>query len=77
VSEHIHDAPAAGAAAVFEMTVNRGIGPADNALLDLADGFVLVISIGNRVFGTLLEVEHDRHYHRRAARLARMGGEPP
>ena len=71
--EKVHDAPPAGAGAVLEMAVDRGIRAADDALLDLIDGLVLGIAVGNRIFRTLLEIDDERHRHPRPARPTRIG----
>jgi hypothetical protein len=34
LAKHLHDPPPASTRTVFEMTVDRGIGPAGEALLD-------------------------------------------
>ncbi len=74
--QHIHDAPPAGAAAVFEMAVDRRVGPTDETLLDFVDGLVLAVAIGDGVFGALLEIDDERDRDPRAARPARVGRRP-
>jgi hypothetical protein len=75
--EKVHDAPPAGAGAVLEMAVDGGIRAADDALLDLVNGLVLGVAIGNGIFGALLEVDDERHRHPRPVRPTRIGPRSP
>src|ERR1700693_3914149 len=75
--QQIHDAPPAGAAAVFEMAVDGWIGSADEALLDFVDGLVLAVAVGDGVFGAFLEIDDERDRDPCAARPARVGGSSP
>ena len=71
--EKVHDAPPAGAGAVLEVAVDGGIQAADDPLLDLVDGLVLGVAVGNGIFGAILEVDDERHRHPRPARPTRIG----
>src|SRR5207248_3216687 len=73
LAKHLHDPPPASTRTVFEMTVDRRIGPAGEALLDFVYRLVLGIPVGNRKLGPLLEIDDDGDRHPGSSRPARIG----
>jgi hypothetical protein len=55
------------------MRVDRGIGLALQVLVNLVDGFVLLIVIGDRIFAALLEIDDERYRDSRTTGPARIG----
>jgi hypothetical protein len=73
LTQHLHDPPPTGTRTVFEVAVDRRIGPAGEALFDFVHRLVLGMAVGNRKLRAFFEINHNGHRHPGTAGPMRIG----